>query len=35
VISSESIPDGIALGLTVEAIERVGAETFLYGHPAA
>jgi sn-glycerol 3-phosphate transport system ATP-binding protein len=31
VISSESIPDGIALGLTVEAIERVGAETFLYG----
>src|SRR6267154_286677 len=31
VISSEPIPDGIALGLTVEAIERVGAETFLYG----
>src|SRR5258706_5490318 len=31
VISSEPIPGGIALELTVEAIERVGAETFLYG----
>src|SRR5258708_6246340 len=31
VISSEPIPGGIALDLTVEAIERVGAETFLYG----
>jgi sn-glycerol 3-phosphate transport system ATP-binding protein len=31
VISSEPIPGGIALELTVEAIERVGAETFIYG----
>jgi sn-glycerol 3-phosphate transport system ATP-binding protein len=31
VISSEPIAGGIALELTVEAIERVGAETFLYG----
>src|SRR5258708_8548410 len=31
VISSDTIADGIALDLTVEAIERVGAETFLYG----
>src|SRR6202035_2961742 len=31
VISSDAIAGGIALDLTVEAIERVGAETFLYG----
>src|ERR1700681_2296913 len=31
VISKESIAGGIALDLTVEAIERVGAETFIYG----
>ncbi|MFH1343350.1 MAG: sn-glycerol-3-phosphate import ATP-binding protein UgpC [Pseudomonadota bacterium] len=31
VISSETIAGGIALDLTVEAIERVGAETFIYG----
>ena len=31
VISSDSIAGGIALDLTVEAIERVGAETFVYG----
>ena len=31
VISSETIACGIALDLTVEAIERVGAETFIYG----
>src|SRR5436309_1124005 len=31
VISSDPIAGGIALDLTVEAIERVGAETFLYG----
>jgi sn-glycerol 3-phosphate transport system ATP-binding protein len=31
VISSVAIPGGIALDLTVEAIERVGAETFIYG----
>jgi sn-glycerol 3-phosphate transport system ATP-binding protein len=31
VISSDSIAGGIALDLTVEAIERVGAETFIYG----
>jgi sn-glycerol 3-phosphate transport system ATP-binding protein len=31
VISSERIAGGIALDLTVEAIERVGAETFIYG----
>src|SRR5437879_11547812 len=31
VISSENAAGGVALGLTVEAIERVGAETFIYG----
>src|SRR5258707_8469895 len=31
VISSDTLAGGIALGLTVEAIERVGAETFIYG----
>jgi sn-glycerol 3-phosphate transport system ATP-binding protein len=31
VISSEPIAGGIGLDLTIEAIERVGAETFLYG----
>jgi sn-glycerol 3-phosphate transport system ATP-binding protein len=31
VISSETVTGGVALGLTVEAIERVGAETFIYG----
>jgi sn-glycerol 3-phosphate transport system ATP-binding protein len=31
VISSNSVAGGIALNLTVEAIERVGAETFIYG----
>jgi sn-glycerol 3-phosphate transport system ATP-binding protein len=31
VISNDSIAGGVALGLTVEAIERVGAETFIYG----
>src|SRR5882672_10894895 len=31
VISSDTAAGGIALGLTVEAIERVGAETFIYG----
>jgi sn-glycerol 3-phosphate transport system ATP-binding protein len=31
VISNETLAGGIALGLTVEAIERVGAETFIYG----
>jgi sn-glycerol 3-phosphate transport system ATP-binding protein len=31
VITSETAPGGIALGLTVEAIEHVGAETFVYG----
>src|SRR6202521_5942464 len=30
-ISSETFAGGIALALTVEAIERVGAETFIYG----
>src|SRR5260221_3605986 len=30
-ISSDTLPGGIALDLTVEAIERVGAETFIYG----
>src|SRR5438105_1133611 len=30
-ISSQPIAGGIALDLTVEAIERVGAETFIYG----
>jgi sn-glycerol 3-phosphate transport system ATP-binding protein len=31
VISSDTVGGGIALDLTVEAIERVGAETFIYG----
>src|ERR1700716_1340797 len=31
VISRDTIVGGIALDLTVEAIERVGAETFIYG----
>jgi sn-glycerol 3-phosphate transport system ATP-binding protein len=31
VISNDGIAGGIALDLTVEAIERVGAETFIYG----
>src|ERR1700732_4316972 len=31
VISSDTIAGGIVLDLTVEAIERVGAETFIYG----
>ncbi|HMH96436.1 MAG TPA: sn-glycerol-3-phosphate ABC transporter ATP-binding protein UgpC, partial [Bradyrhizobium sp.] len=31
VISRDGISGGVALGLTVEAIERVGAETFIYG----
>jgi sn-glycerol 3-phosphate transport system ATP-binding protein len=31
VISNEALPGGVALGLTVEAIEHVGAETFVYG----
>src|SRR5258705_10740155 len=31
VISTNPIPGGIALDLTIEPIERVGAETFLYG----
>jgi sn-glycerol 3-phosphate transport system ATP-binding protein len=31
VVSNETVAGGIALGLTVEAIERVGAETFIYG----
>src|SRR5258705_3204089 len=31
VISNGAIPSGIALDLTVEAIERVVAETFIYG----
>jgi sn-glycerol 3-phosphate transport system ATP-binding protein len=30
-ISSETIAGGLALDLTVEAIERVGAETYIYG----
>jgi sn-glycerol 3-phosphate transport system ATP-binding protein len=30
-ISSENIAGGVALDLSVEAIERVGAETFIYG----
>jgi sn-glycerol 3-phosphate transport system ATP-binding protein len=30
-ISSDASPGGIALDLTVEAIERVGAESFIYG----
>jgi sn-glycerol 3-phosphate transport system ATP-binding protein len=31
IISSETTSGSVALGLTVEAIERVGAETFVYG----
>ncbi|MCA6126368.1 sn-glycerol-3-phosphate ABC transporter ATP-binding protein UgpC, partial [Bradyrhizobium sp. WSM 1704] len=31
VISGETVAGGVALGLTVEAIEHVGAETFVYG----
>ncbi|KRR23539.1 sn-glycerol-3-phosphate import ATP-binding protein UgpC [Bradyrhizobium retamae] len=31
VISNQTVSGGVALGLTVEAIERVGAETFIYG----
>jgi len=31
VIGSESMAGGVALGLTVEAAEKVGAETFVYG----
>jgi sn-glycerol 3-phosphate transport system ATP-binding protein len=31
IISSETTSGGVELGLTVEAIERVGAETFVYG----
>jgi len=31
VISNEMLAGGLALDLTVEAIERVGAETFIYG----
>src|SRR5260370_31714258 len=33
VISSETIAGGIALDLTVEAIERVGAEPLIYATP--
>lgn len=31
VITSENVAGGVALNLTVEAIEKVGAETFIYG----
>jgi sn-glycerol 3-phosphate transport system ATP-binding protein len=31
VISNETLASGLALNLTVEAIERVGAETYVYG----
>ena len=31
VIANEPVAGGLSLGLTVEAIERVGAETFVYG----
>ena len=31
VISNEALAGGVALGLTVEAAEKVGAETFVYG----
>jgi sn-glycerol 3-phosphate transport system ATP-binding protein len=31
VISNDTLAGGIALDLTIEAIERVGAETFIYG----
>jgi sn-glycerol 3-phosphate transport system ATP-binding protein len=30
-IANEPVAGGLSLGLTVEAIERVGAETFVYG----
>ena len=33
-IASETAAGGVALDLTVEAIERVGAETFVYGSRA-
>ena len=35
VISNDAVAGGIALDLTVEAIERVGAETFIYGSRAS
>ena len=35
VITNDTVSGGVALGLTVEAIERVGAETFIYGTQAA
>src|SRR5919204_137617 len=31
VITTENVSGGVALDLTVEAIEKVGAETFVYG----
>jgi sn-glycerol 3-phosphate transport system ATP-binding protein len=31
VLSNDAVAGGVALGLTVEAIEHVGAETFVYG----
>jgi sn-glycerol 3-phosphate transport system ATP-binding protein len=31
IITNENVEGGVALGLTVEAIEKVGAETFVYG----
>jgi sn-glycerol 3-phosphate transport system ATP-binding protein len=31
VITGDNVPGGVALNLTVEAIEKVGAETFVYG----
>jgi len=31
VITNEAVSGGVTLGLTVEAIEKVGAETFVYG----
>src|SRR3954452_25333832 len=31
VITNETVAGGVALNLTVEAIEKVGAETFIYG----
>src|SRR3954453_11147238 len=31
VITNDTVAGGVALGLTVEAIEHVGAETFVYG----
>jgi sn-glycerol 3-phosphate transport system ATP-binding protein len=30
-VTSDAVADGVALNLTVEAVERVGAETFIYG----